>query len=130
MNKEQGDICESFAIFYYTSLGFIVSKPINHSSYYDLIIDNGTVLKRVECKSSRFKANKKSYSVSLVTSGGNQSFNKLVKRIDSSKVDEIFIMDGDGYYYIFNSTVLHNRRKVNVNKDIPECIGYSCIKLY
>lgn len=128
MNKEQGDICESLAIFYYTSLGFIVSKPINHSSYYDLIIDDGKILKKVECKSSRFKANKKSYSVSLVTNGGNQSFNKIVKKIDSSKVDEIFIMDGDGHYYIFNSKVLHNRRKINVNKDIPEYIGSTFIK--
>lgn len=123
MNKQQGDRCESLAILYYTSLGFIVSKPLNHSSNYDLIADDGNKLIRVECKSSRHKKNKKSYEVLLVTCGGNQSFNGVVKRIDSSKVDEIFISDGDGFYYVFDSQTLHNRKTVCVNKDLPQCKG-------
>jgi len=115
MNKAQGDNCEAFAVFYYASLGYTVSKPLNHSSYYDLIVDIDGVLKKVECKSSRYKDNQISYQVSLVTSGGNQSWNKIAKRIDSTKVDEIFILDGDGNYYIFPSKDLHNRKSVNVN---------------
>jgi hypothetical protein len=128
MNKKQGDKSEALAIFYYTSLGYIVSKPLNHSSYYDLIVDNGEQLIRVECKSSRYKENKKSYAVSLRTTGGNQSFNKISKKIDSSKVDKIFILDGDGYYYVFESSKLNNRSTVNVNKQIPECLGFFSLK--
>ena len=128
MNKQQGDRAEALAILYYTSLGFIVSKPLNHSSYYDLIVDNGDKLIKVECKSSRHKENEKSYTVSLRTNGGNQSFNKVSKKIDSSKVDEIFILDGDGYYYVFESEKLNNRSTVNVNKQIPECLGFFSLK--
>lgn len=123
MKKAQGDNCEAFAVFYYASLGHTVSKPLNHSTYYDLIVDVDGVLKKVECKSSTYKANKKSYQVSLCTSGGNQSWNKVVKKIDSTKVDEIFILDGDGYYYIFDSKDLHNKRKVHVNSSLKTCIG-------
>jgi hypothetical protein len=123
MNKEQGDTCESFATFYYTSLGCIVSKPLTHSPYYDLIVDTDGVLKKVECKSSRFKDNPKSYTVALGTTGGNQSWNKVVKKIDAKKVDEIFILDGDGNYYIYNSKDLHNKRKTHVNSSLKTCIG-------
>jgi len=123
MNKAQGDNCEAFAVFYYASLGYTVSKPLNHSSYYDLIVDIDGVLKKVECKSSRYKDNEVSYQVCLVTSGGNQSWNKIAKRIDSAKVDEIFILDGDGNYYIFPSKDLHNRKAVNVNNKHKYFIG-------
>ena len=123
MNKEQGDICEAFAIFYYTSLGCIVSKPLTHSPYYDLIVDTDGVLKKVECKSSRYKANEKSYLVELSTKGGNSSWNKIVKKIDLKKVDEIFILDGDGYYYIYDSKKLHGRKSVSVNSSLDTCMG-------
>lgn len=123
MNKEQGDTCESFATFYYTSLGCIVSKPLTHSPYYDLIVDTDGVLKKVECKSSRFKDNPKSYTVALGTTGGNQSWNKVVKKIDAKKVDEIFILDGDGNYYIYNSKDLDGRRSVNVNNTLKSFMG-------
>lgn len=123
MNKEQGDICEAFATFYYMSLGYIVSKPLTQSPYYDIIVDMDGTLKRVECKSSRCKDNPKSYIVTLGTSGGNQSWNKLVKTIDSRKVDEIFILDGDGNYYIYDSKDLHGRRTVNVNNTLKNFMG-------
>ena len=123
MNKEQGDTCEAFAIFYYTSLGCIVSKPLTQSPYYDLIVDTDGVLKKVECKSSRFKNNPKSYTVALGTTGGNQSWNKVVKKIDAKKVDEIFILDGDGNYYIYNSKDLDGRRTVNVNNTLKSFMG-------
>ena len=124
MNKAQGDNCEAFAVFYYASLGHTVSKPLNHSTYYDLIVDVDGVLKKVECKSSTHKQkNCKSYTVSLRTTGGNQSWNKVVKKIDSSKVDEIFILDGDGYYYIYDSVKLHGKTAVNVNNSLDTCMG-------
>ena len=123
MNKQQGDNCEALAILYYTSLGYIVSKPINHSSYYDLIVDDGKNLKKIECKSSRFKANNVSYRVNLKTCGGNSSWNGVVKKIDCSKVDEIFILDGDGYYYVFEARVLHNKNAIYVNESKPNCVG-------
>lgn len=123
MNKEQGDTCESFATFYYTSLGCIVSKPLTHSPYYDLIVDTDGVLKKVECKSSRHKPNEKSYLVELATKGGNQSWNKVVKKIDAKKVDEIFILDGDGYYYVYDSKDLDGKRTVNVNSTLKTCMG-------
>lgn len=123
MNKAQGDNCEAFAVFYYASLGYTVSKPLNHSTYYDLIVDVDGVLKKVECKSSRYKANEKSYQVSLATCGGNQSWNKIVKKIDSTKVDEIFILDDDGNYYIFPSKEVHNKKSVCVNNQHKNFIG-------
>ncbi len=118
-SKLQGDSSESAAIFYYTMKGYVVSKPISHSSRYDIIVDDGKSISRVECKSSRCKGNQKSYQVSLVTNGGNQSGNRQVKRICGEKTDIVFIMDGDGNVYEIPASEVSGRKTVNVNNEIP-----------
>lgn len=115
VNKQQGDLCESIAISYYIGKGFTVSKPINHSSDYDLIVDDGTSLKRVECKSSRYKHSNTSYSVALRTSGGNSSWNGVVKRLSHNTSDLIFIYTIDGNIYEIPTVILSGRNTINLN---------------
>lgn len=115
----QGDTSESAAVLYYTMKGFVVSKPLSHSPRYDIIVDDGETIFRVECKSSRCKGSGISYQVSLVTSGGNRSSVKEVKRICSEKTDIVFIMDGDGNVYEVPAIELSGRKCVNVNQGSP-----------
>jgi hypothetical protein len=123
VNGVQGDSCETFAAFYYASRGHVVSKPLTRSPYYDLIVDIDGQLFRVECKSSRHKSPSGSYSVSLVTSGGNQSWNKEVKRIDSLRTDIVFAMDADGNYFEFLSEELIGKKCTALNPKLPQYRG-------
>lgn len=121
--KIQGDMCETAAIFYYTSKGYVVSKPITHSSYYDVLVDTGDKILRVECKSSSYVGANGNYVVSLVTSGGNQTVCREIKRINKDKTDIVFIMDGNNDLYEFQAHRLHGHKTVTVNKSLGQYVG-------
>ena len=122
-SRLQGDFAESVAIQYYTSKGFVVSRPTNHSPYYDLIVDDGQSLIRVEVKSSNYKSPSGGFQVGLRTGGGNQSGNYEHKRIDQAKTDRVFIVTSDFCMYCYNSSDLQMRNAVTVNPDLPSFIG-------
>ena len=55
--QRKGDIGLTKAIARFTEMGFDVSLPITESGAYDMIVDDGSGLHRVQCKySSRAKA--------------------------------------------------------------------------
>lgn len=89
-SKQQGDVGVAMAIAYYTKEGFGVSVPLTDNLRYDLIVDDGGKLLRVQVKSTRFQRNNR-YVVQLATSGGNQSWSKESKRISALESDEVFI---------------------------------------
>lgn len=94
--KQQGLIGVGQAIAYYTAQNVVVSLPINDSQDYDLVVDDGTGLKKVQVKTSRYKRNGK-YVVELKSSGGNSG--RILKRFEPDAVDILFIhtMDGTNY---------------------------------
>ena len=121
-SRLQGDVAESIAASYFTINGYVVSKPLNHSPYYDLIVDNGQ-LQRVEVKSSSYLAPSGNYQVALRTLGGNQSWTGKVKHIDSQKTDLIFIATSDFNMYLFDADKLNGRNAVTVRPNMQECLG-------
>jgi hypothetical protein len=48
--QRKGDIATSRAIATFTAMGYDVSIPLTESAAYDLVVDNGTRLARVQCK--------------------------------------------------------------------------------
>lgn len=88
---KQGDIGEARAIYEYTKLGYGVSKPLNDSMKYDLIIDKNGELFKVQVKTTKFKNEKGIYYASLKTSGGNRSGNNIKNREDSD-YDILFVL--------------------------------------
>ena len=69
--------------------------PVFHSPDYDLIADWGKGLVRVQVKTSTCRR-KGRWDVMVCTRGGNQSWNGLVKRLDPSSYDYLFVVVGDG----------------------------------
>jgi hypothetical protein len=69
--------------------------PIGHSPDIDLmaIIDGPAI--RVQVKSCTYR-HKGRWSVTLCTRGGNQSWSGLVKRLDPSRYDHLFVAVADG----------------------------------
>ena len=105
--KKQGDWGLGQAIAYFTSIGWTVALPLTDSQDYDIIVDNGNQLLRVQVKTTTFKQRGVNYFVSLTTKGGNQSFN-TIKSFDHNTVDYIFVITGDNDRYFIPSDVVGN----------------------
>ncbi|MBV8984424.1 MAG: hypothetical protein JO248_08315 [Acidimicrobiia bacterium] len=50
--QRKGDIATAKAIHTFTAMGFDVSVPFTESAAYDLVVDDGEGLRRVQCKYS------------------------------------------------------------------------------
>ncbi len=93
--RRQGDAGELSAMHWLASTGAYVFYPVGHSPDYDLVadLDDGRLI-RVQVKTSTCFHDGR-YSVTLATRGGNQSWNGLVKRLDPSRCDYLFVHVGD-----------------------------------
>jgi hypothetical protein len=93
--RRQGDLGELSAMNWLVRAGAFVFTPLLHSPDYDMIADLDGRLLRVQVKTSIYRANDR-WVVALCTRGGNQSWNGVVKRVDSSRCDSVFVHVGDG----------------------------------
>lgn len=110
--RKQGDIGVAEAIRYYTRLGYEVFHPLTEATRVDLIALKGTEILRIQCKTCVYRVkNRNSYSVNLVTSGGNQSWSREVSRISSEEVDIVFIWCGNDSIWVVPSSVVEGKRK-------------------
>ena len=98
-SKKQGDIGMCYAMAYYSKLGWTVSIPITDSQDYDLVVDNGTRLFKVQVKTTRFKAPSGNYTASLTTNGGNRSGSGKTKKFNDNSSDLLFVLTEAGECY-------------------------------
>jgi hypothetical protein len=91
----QGDLGERSAMLWFGAQGAAVFIPVFHSRDFDLVVDRGEGLARVQVKTgTHFRNNR--WEVAVCTRGGNQSWNGLVKRLDPAAYDYLFVLVGDG----------------------------------
>jgi hypothetical protein len=69
--------------------------PVFHSPDFDLVADFGAGLLRVQVKTSTVFRNGQ-WEIALATRGGNRSWSGLVKYLDPSRYDFLFVLVGDG----------------------------------
>jgi Holliday junction resolvase-like predicted endonuclease len=101
--RQQGDVGELSAIVWLAGQGFPVFKPLFHSPHYDLVADIDGRLVRVEVKTTT-QFRKGRWDVSVCTSGGNQSWNRVVKRLDATNCDYLFVLVRDGRRWFIPSS--------------------------
>ena len=87
------------------SQGASIAIPVGHSPDYDLIADFGEALVRVQVKTSSCWTGRR-WTVTLATRGGNRSWNGLVKRLDPTRCDSLFVHVGDGRRWYIPATAL------------------------
>ena len=92
--KKQGLLGEARAIYEYTKLGYIVSKPLQDCDY-DLVVEKDGILKRIQVKTTTQIPKGKYFVCNLRVLGGNQSFNTVKKRNPES-YDELFVLSNNG----------------------------------
>jgi hypothetical protein len=104
--RKQGDAGEASAIQWFLSLGAAVFVPIAHTpSDYDMLVHwDDKVLRAQVNTSTCWHRNR--YVVALCTRGGNQSWNGVVKRLDASRCDYLFVHVGDGRRWFIPATAL------------------------
>jgi hypothetical protein len=93
--RGQGDQGEASAISWLLGRDLPVFMPIGHSPDYDLLTDFGTGVIRVQVKTST-QVRKNRWEVTVCTRGGNRSWSGLVKYLDPSRYDRLFVLVADG----------------------------------
>ncbi len=106
-SREQGDIGERAAAAWLLQQDAIVAYPFGQQPDWDLIAEIDFCLYKVQVKTSTcFRRGR--WEVTLCTRGGNQSWNGLVKRLDSSRYDYLFVVVGDGRQWFIPSDCLRS----------------------
>lgn len=94
-SKKQGDIGMCYAMAYYAKLGWTVSVPVTDSQDYDLVVDNGTRLFKVQVKTTKSISPSGNYIVSLRTIGGTGK----CKDFSENSSDLLFALTDSGDCY-------------------------------
>lgn len=102
-----------YAIAYFSKLGWTVSIPITDSQDYDLVVDDGGNLLRVQVKTSKFRTPHGIYQVSLKTCGGNRS-GQTIKKFDENSSDLLFILLENGDMYLIPREDIKGSTSINL----------------
>lgn len=110
MKKNQGDAAEIKFMLLNLEMGYTVSRPFGEKSRYDIIVDNGTTLERVQVKSTSRKdlsSGMNCYNCMVYTHGyvrknnGNSKIYTL-KKYTKKEIDfvAIYIIPENAWYKI------------------------------
>lgn len=104
--QRKGDIAVSQAIARFTRMGYDVALPLTESASYDLIVDTGEALKRVQIRYSSVK------EVALRRIHSN-SKGYVVKKTKTNAYDWLYIFKNTGEEYLIKKCL------VNRNSIVP-----------
>jgi len=94
--KKQGDAGMALAVAYYASLGATVAIPLTDSQDYDILADVDGKILRVQVKTTKAKSYLGTPVVKLTTCGGNRSWVGVIKHVNPSSSDVLFVSDEFG----------------------------------
>lgn len=110
-SKKQGDAGLGVAISWFVLNGNTVCIPLTDSQDYDLVIEENSILKKVQVKTAYSKEKKSSfqpYKVGLRTRTTINGKNIHVG-FDNTKVDYVFILTLDNEKYLIPSDIIVNK---------------------
>jgi hypothetical protein len=100
------------------SKGALVWIPLGHSPDVDLLAEVDHRLLRVQVKTSTYRLRSPDdggrWGVSIATNGGNQSWQGTTKRFDSTQVDYLFALVGDGRRWFIPASIVEASRRLNL----------------
>ena len=91
--KQLGRLGMSYAIAYYTRVGYTISVPLNDTQWYDLIIEKDGVFQTVQCKATATMPSK----IDLRSTGGTNG--GVYDIATNHPIDKLFCVDADGNLY-------------------------------
>jgi len=111
--RRQGEIGLGAAIAWFSANGWLVSIPLCDNQPYDLVVDDGERLAKVQVKTTTRRAPGGNFMVQLETAGGNQSFSTR-KAFDNTAVDLVFILTDERTQYLIPSAAIKPRRAITM----------------
>lgn len=109
-SKKQGDVGMAAAIFWATREGYTPSVPLTDSQDYDLILDTGDSIDRVQVRTTRALSENGTFEVNLRVLGGNRSNTGCKKTPADMGYDSLFVLTAAGDAYYIPKVALANRR--------------------
>jgi hypothetical protein len=94
VTQRKGDIAVAKAIYTFTLLGYDVAQPLSESAPYDLIVDDGTTLFKVQV---RYWGSGKSVGLRRIHSNSN---GYVIKKTPPGAYDWLYVLRGDGREYL------------------------------
>lgn len=111
----QGTVSELVAASHLTQKGYKVSLPIDGHGEYDLIVDNGEKLKRVQAKTIYWDKSKSRYLISCVTSHIRGNSRRVNKKYNGSEFDILCGVNIEhSKIYLIPSSLIQGRRSITV----------------
>ena len=112
--RSQGDAGLGIAIAYFSRIGVRVGIPLTDSQPYDLMIDNGGELSRVQVRTTTCKRGN-FYFVSLKTVGANTT--EVVTRLfDRSAYEWLFVVCGDATAFLIPTEAIDARHSIQLGR--------------
>lgn len=106
----------AYAIAYYSRLGYTISIPLTDSQDYDLVIDTGTDILKVQVKTSAQYSDHGIPVVNLRTNGGNRSGSGKTKTFDQNSSDLLFVLLDNGSCYSIPTKNITSKTSVNLGE--------------
>jgi hypothetical protein len=113
--REQGLIGLTDAIHWFGSRGWSVSLPLIDSQAYDLVVDDGGSLHRVQVKTTTRRSSAGGFLVQVCTRGGNRSFS-TTKSFDPTSCDLLYVLTDDRDRYLIPSSEVRARHTVTLGQ--------------
>lgn len=120
--REQGLIGFTDAIHYFGGLGWAVSVPLIDSQPYDLVVDDGQRLQRVQVKTTTRRARSGAFVVQLCTRGGNQSFH-TTKYFDPASCDLLYVLTDEPARFVVPTSTITVRASLTLS---GRWLAYRC----
>lgn len=115
--REQGLLGLTDAIHWFGANGYSISLPLIDAQPYDLIVDDGDRLQRVQVKTTTYRSPYGIYVVSLATRGGNQSFH-TTKPFDPGSAELLYVLTDSDERYLIPTNRIRGRGAVNLGERV------------
>ena len=106
--QRKGDIAVAQAVATFTKMGCDVSIPFTESAAYDLVVDDGQALRRVQCK----YCGEARLQVDLRQIHSN-STGYIVRLVPEGAYDWLYVLGADGSEYLIKEC-LNGRRSITL----------------
>lgn len=116
--RQQGDLGEVSAMEWLTGKGATVLIPFGNSPHFDLVAEMDDRLLRIQVKTSTQEVQTPDGHlrnvVAVRTCGGNRSWSGVVKRLDPSRFDFLFVLTARGRRWFIPSAALDAQSAMNL----------------
>ena len=121
----QGTVSELLAASYFVQKGCIVSSPIDRHGEYDLVVDDGRKMRRIQVKTIYWDRSKNRFLISCVTSHIRGNGRRTNKKYSDNSIDTLVGVEHEsGAIYEIPYEKISGRRSITVYpKEKPETVN-------